>query len=52
MSGDAPLRFDDEHRIAKDAAAKEMTLNAKVRLLLRAASLFCSQFSCFSCAFS
>ncbi|KAJ7673787.1 MFS transporter [Mycena polygramma] len=29
MSGDAPLHFDDEYRIAQDAAAKEMTRSAK-----------------------
>ncbi|KAF7368455.1 MFS general substrate transporter [Mycena venus] len=27
---DAPLHFDDEYRIAKDAAAREMTANAKL----------------------
>ncbi|KAF8179558.1 maltose permease MAL61 [Mycena galopus ATCC 62051] len=29
-SDDGPLHFDDEFRIAKDAAAKEMVLNAKL----------------------
>ncbi|KAJ6477823.1 maltose permease MAL61 [Mycena vitilis] len=29
MSGDAPLHFDDEYRIAQDAAAKDMTRSAK-----------------------
>ncbi|KAJ7032212.1 maltose permease MAL61 [Mycena alexandri] len=30
MTADAPLHFDAEHQIAKDAAAKEMTRNAKI----------------------
>ncbi|KAJ7471671.1 MFS transporter [Mycena galericulata] len=29
MSDEGPLHFDESHRIAKDAAAKEMTRNAK-----------------------
>ncbi|KAJ7830619.1 maltose permease MAL61 [Mycena olivaceomarginata] len=30
MSTDAPLHFDDEYRIAKDEAVREMTINAKL----------------------
>jgi hypothetical protein len=46
MSTDAPLHFDDEYRIAKDEAAREMTINAKVRLCASSAPwLFCSSFS-------
>jgi hypothetical protein len=45
MSTDAPLHFDDEYRIAKDEAAREMTINAKVRLYASSAPwLFCSSF--------